>query len=118
MLTTAPLSVFGEGWGLWNTLTSPNSTTAILEPSLSIISAPSSLNKDSISFQSILADIGCANISLSVFNMFYFHWKMIALYDIIVNILKEKTLNPLSLSQASLRIERDRYKDKYRRINK
>jgi hypothetical protein len=51
MLETAPLSVCGEGWGRWNTRTSSKSTTATLEPALSATSAPSALNRDSMSDQ-------------------------------------------------------------------
>lgn len=49
MLVTAPLSVSGEGCGLWNTRRSLKSLTHRREPSASVISAPRATRRASIS---------------------------------------------------------------------
>ena len=66
MLETAPLSVSGVGWALWNTLTSLNKNTPTLEPSRSLTSAPRATNIASISFHLILPLIGLLKISSRV----------------------------------------------------
>ncbi len=70
--STAPLSVSGEGCGLWNTRTSPNNLTPMRDPSRSLTFAPKSSNSDSISRHLMLPETGRANISARVFELLRF----------------------------------------------
>lgn len=75
MDSTAPLSVSGEGCGLWNTRTSPNNFTPTRDPSRSLTFAPKSVNIASMSCHLMPPDTGRAKINARVFELLRFMLK-------------------------------------------
>ncbi len=102
-LATAPLSVVGLGCGRWNTRHSPNNLTPMREPSRSDISAPSSINKLSISDHLILPLIGRENMSASVFWCLRFMGIIVPLFSTAVNPILLQLVRPCTPTHANKR---------------
>jgi len=82
MLSTALLSVSGEGCGLWKTRRSPKKRTPTREPSRSLISAPNSRNRERTSSQWMFPGVGRVKIKSSVRLCFRFMDFIVSIYGI------------------------------------